>query len=600
MVVREPAFSAAAIVTLALGVGANVAVFAVIESVLLRPLPYADAEKLLILNHRDRRTGITKEFIAIGDYVDLAARQTTVESLVAYGSGQATIFGDGEPLRVSALSATAGLFETLRVTPVLGRSLTSSDSREGAAPVAIVGYDTWQSYFGSDPNIVGRSIRVGNESRQIVGVAPPAFRFPPSQERTGLIVPMRVPDAAPASRKSGWVFAVARIKPDASFDQAATNFAALAATLEREHPTQNQGSEYHPLSLRDALVGDTRRPLLLMLAAVVVVLLVACANVGNLLLSRALGRKREMAVRAALGAGRGRLVAQLLSESLALSLVAGTVGVAFAYWGAPALVALVPRSVAVPGLRDVGINRGVLAFALGVTILTALVFGLIGAIATRPRVAGALGTRGEAGASPIARRAASALVVGEVALAIVLLVGAGLILRSFARLVAVDPGFRTDNVVTMDVALPADRYSDPGARAAFYDRAFSALGQLPGVAHVGAAVVTPLTGNNWTVPFERADRPVPVRGTSAGRRMAACVGRLLPRARHSLARGPAVRYPGRAQVGSSSHHQCCHPEAILFRRESRRNARAAWAGDGRDRRRRGRHPSRRAHRPAAR
>ena len=164
MIAREPAFSFAAILTLALGVGANVAVFAIVESVLLRPLPYADAEKLLILNHRDRRTGITKPFIAIGDYVDLAARQTTVDGLVAYGSGQATIFGDGEPLRVSALSASAGLLETLRVSPALGRELTAADSRPGAAPVAIVGYETWQTYFGSDPAIVGRSIRVGTDA----------------------------------------------------------------------------------------------------------------------------------------------------------------------------------------------------------------------------------------------------------------------------------------------------------------------------------------------------------------------------------------------------------------------------------------------------
>ena len=384
MMVREPAFSVAAILTLALGVGANVAVFAVVESVLLRPLPYADSEKLVTLNHRDRRTGITKPFIAMGDYVDLAARQTTVERLVAYGSEQATIFGDGEPLRVSALSATSGLFETLRVSPALGRELRADDSREGAAPVAMIGYETWQSYFGSDPAILGRSVRVGTVQRQIVGVAPPGFRFPPGDERTGLILPMRVPEAAPAERKSGWVFAVARLTPGTSIDQAAANVAALAAALEREHASQNQGSEYFPVSLRDSLVGDTRRPLVLMLGAVAVVLLVACANVGNLLLSRSLGRRREMAVRGALGASRGQLAAQLLTESAVLAVVAGTAGVAFAYWGAPALVALVPRSVAVPGLRDAGINRAVLAFALGVTVLTALVFGVIGGLTATP------------------------------------------------------------------------------------------------------------------------------------------------------------------------------------------------------------------------
>ena len=508
MVVREPAFSLATILTLALGVGANVAVFAVVESVLLRPLPYAEADRLLILNHRDRRTGITKQFIAIGDYVDLAARQTTLDRFVAYGSGQTTIFGDGEPVRVSALSATPGLFETLRVSPAIGRGLTAEDSREGAAPVAVIGHELWESYFGSDPGIVGRSIRTGSTQRQIVGVAPPGFGFPPAQERTGLILPMRVPDAAPAARKSGWVFAVARLRPEATLEQASANLASLASALEREHPSQNQASEYFPISLRDSLVGETRRPLVLMLAAVAVVLLIACANVGNLLLSRALGRRREMAVRAALGAGRGRLAAQQLGESLALALVAGVTGVAFAYWGAPALVALVPRSVAVPGLGDVGINRTVLAFALGVSLLSALVFTLIGAVTSHPDAAGALGTRGEAGPGRAARRVASALAICEVALAVVLLVAAGLILRSFARLLAVDPGFRTDSVLTMDVALPADRYGEPAARRAFYERALPALGQLPRVAHVGAAVVTPLTGNNWTVPFERADRPV--------------------------------------------------------------------------------------------
>jgi len=509
LLAREPGFSAAAILTLALGVGANVAVFAVVEAILLRPLPYSEADDLMILNHRDRRTGITKPFIAIGDYVVLAARQTTVEALVGFGSGQAPIFGDGEPLRVSSLSVSPGLFETLRVVPIMGRALQPADSQQGAAPVAVLGYEVWQRYFGSDPGIVGRSIGVGTVQRQVVGIAPPAFSFPPSQEPTGLIMPVTVPAAAPSVRKSGWTFAVARLKRGVTLEQSATNFAAISRQMETEHPTQNQGSEYFPISLRDSLVGDTRRPLVLMLAAVGVVLLVARANVGNLLLARALGRREEMAVRVALGAGRARLVAQVLTESLMLALTAGAAGVAIAYWGAPALVALVPASVEVPGLKDVGINLGVLGFAVGTSVLTSLIFGSIAGFTIRHTAAGALSTRGAAGGSRAARRAASTLVVAEVALAVVLLVGAGLILRSFSRLLSVDPGFRLQNVLAIDVALPADRYADVEARQALYERALPALSAIPSVQEVGTAVVTPLTGNNWTVPFERRDRPVP-------------------------------------------------------------------------------------------
>jgi putative ABC transport system permease protein len=508
LLVREPGFSAAAILTLALGVGANIAVFAVVEAVLLRPLPYPDADRLLVLNHRDRRTGLTKEFIAIGDFVDIAARQTTLDALVPYGAGPITIYGDGEPRLVSSLQAGPGLFEMLRVSPALGRALTAGDAAKGAAPVALIGYELWEQYFGSDPDIVGRGIRVGNEQRQIVGVAPRGFRFPAGMERTDIVLPVSVPAQAPAVRKSGWVLAVGRLKPATTIEMAESNIAAIASQLEREHASQNQGTEYYPQSLRTALVGDTRGALLLMFAAVGVVLIVACANVGNLMLARALGRRHEMAVRAALGAGRGHLLAQLTAESLALAAVAGVAGLVIAYWGAPALVALVPQTVGTPGLRQVGVNGSVVAFALVLIVAAAIASSVLAALAVRADAAGALGTRGEAGPGRATRRAASALIVAEVALALVLLASAGLILRSFAGLLAVDPGFRPDHVLTMDVALPPDRYAEPAARRAFYDRAFAELQHLPGIAHAGAAAITPLTGNNWTVPFERRDRPV--------------------------------------------------------------------------------------------
>ena len=508
LLVREPAFTAAAVVTLALGVGANAAVFAVVEAVLLRPLPYADAGALVTLNHRDQRTGVTKSFIAIGDYVDLAVQQPAFSAFGAYGGRQATVFNMGEPFRASALLATSGAFDALVVRPILGRGLAPSDSRPGAPKVAILGYQMWQQRFGGDARVVGRGIRLGPEDYQIVGVAPAGFQFPPDAP-TELILPLTTPPQAPAGRKNGWMFVVARLKPDVPLDAANASLTALSRQFEQQFPRDNQGSQYFAMPLRDALVGSSKSALVLLLAAVGVVLLIACANVANLLLARSLARKREMAVRLALGADRGHLVDAALAESLALAIAAGAVGVVMAHWGAQALVALVPRAVRVPGLADVRLNGTVLAFTLGISVATALVFGVIAAITVRAESgAAALVAPSRVTMGRTARRAASALVLAEVALAIVLLVGAGLVVRSFAKLTSVDPGFRGDHVMTVTAIVPADRYKEPAALQAFYNRAIPAVRALPGVVAAGHAQVVPLTGNNWTVPFERTDQPV--------------------------------------------------------------------------------------------
>jgi predicted permease len=323
-------------------------------------------------------------------------------------------------------------------------------------------------------------------------------------------MPITLPSAAPAGRKNGWLFAVARLKPGVTLEEAGTALAAISQQLAKEYPQSNEGSVYYAESLRDALLGNTKQPLILLFAAVGVVLLVACANVGNLLLARAIGRRQEMAVRVALGAGRARLAAQLVTESLALALVAGCVGIAIAYWGVPALVSLVPTTVSVPGLQAVGINAGVVVFTLALCVATALVFSLASVLMIRTESgASALVAQTRVTTSASARRATSVLVVIEVALAAVLLVSAGLIMRSFARLLAVDPGFTVERVLVMGTSLPPERYQPVAARQAFYARAFAALQALPGVERAGAAAVVPLTGNNWTVPFDRADRPLP-------------------------------------------------------------------------------------------
>ncbi|HWA55873.1 MAG TPA: ABC transporter permease, partial [Gemmatimonadales bacterium] len=506
---REPGFTLAAILTLALGVGANIAVFSLVEAVLLRPLPYPEADRLAVVHHRDIRTGLTKDYIGLGDYIDLTTQAHSFTVLGAYGTGQGTVYEANDPFRVSALLATSGALEALRVQPFLGRSIEADDSRPGAAPVMLLGYDLWTTRYAADSSIVGRSIKVDDELRTVIGVAPPGFRFPPNY-RTDIVASLTIPVQTPAQRQNGWIRAVGRLAPGVDAGSATRELTQLSDQFRQAYPATNQAASYYAMSLRDALVGNTKPALVLLLAAVTVVLLIAAVNVANLLVARSLARKREMAVRIALGAGRGTLIRQLLTESLVLAAVAGVAGLIIARLGMRGLVSLVPASVAVPGLREVGLNLPVLGFAFGLIVVTAAAFSLLSAATVRFETAAAdLVGAGRTTMSRLARRAMSGLVGAEIAFAVMLLVGAGLVLRTFATLLSVDPGFTVDRVMTLEVALPSDRYATPPAREGFYRNAFAALRARPEVTEVGAAAVVPLTGNNWTVPFERTDQPTP-------------------------------------------------------------------------------------------
>jgi putative ABC transport system permease protein len=509
----EPGFTAAAVLTLALGIGANTALFAVVEAVLLRPLPVNNADEIVILRHRDTTTGQTKEFLGIGDLIDLKARVQTLQNLTEYGAAQPTLFEGNEPVRLSGLGATPDVLAALHVQPAMGRLISADDVRPKAAPVVMISHELWQTRFGSDPNIIGRGILLNATRRPVIGVLPQGFHFPPNSP-TDVVMPMSLPTTPQAQRRNGWTPAMGRLKPGQSLGAVLGELDALSREFETEYPDQNRGIRYYAEPLRDSLVGDTKRPLVLLLGAVGFVLLIACVNVGNLLLARSLGRRQEMAVRTALGAGWPRLASQIFTEGMVLAAAGGVAGVLLAWQAAPALAPalarLVPATAQVPGLTSVGLNVPVMSFSLGVSLLSALLFSTVSCIGlSTAQQRAALGSARGTSIGGGARRAAAMLVAGEVALAGILLVGAGLTLHSFANLIAVQPGFRIDNILLVDMNMPAARYPPGQAQSDLYARAFGAIEQLPGVEHAGAAVVTPLTGNNWTVPFERSDRPVP-------------------------------------------------------------------------------------------
>jgi predicted permease len=505
----EPGFTAAAVLTLALGIGANTALFAVVEAVLLRPLPLDHADELVILRHRDTTTGITKEFLGTGDVFDLKARVQTMQDLAEYGNAQATMFEGEEPTPLSGLSASPQLFSALQVEPSLGRAIGAEDVRPGAAAVVMISHELWRTRFGSDPTIIGRGVQFVSAKRQVIGVLPQGFHFPPTAD-TDIAIPMTVPVVAPPQRQGGWVKVMGRLKPGQTVASASAELDALSREFADKYPGQNHGTKYYAESLRDALVGDTKQPLLLLLGAVGFVLLIACVNVGNLLLARSLGRTQEMAVRTALGAGWTRLASQIFTEGIVLSLIGGCAGVLLAWQAAPALAALVPDTTQVPAVKTVGLNAPVVLFSVGVSLLSALLFSAVACIGlSNARQRAALGSTRGTSMSIGARRAASWLVAGEIALAGVLLVGAGLTLRSLSNLIAVNPGFRIDNVLTLQIALPAARYRSADSVVEFYARAQRALEDLPEVMHAGTAEVVPLTGNNWTVVLDRLDRPQP-------------------------------------------------------------------------------------------
>jgi putative ABC transport system permease protein len=508
---RRPGFTAVAIATLALGIGANTAIFSVVNAVLLRPLAFPEPDRLLMIRGLETAAGEPSN-LSPADFMDYERESRTFARLGAHGwVGFFTVAGrEVEPERVGGVNVTEGFFPTLGVQPALGRLFTADEDLPGGPAVVILTHGFWQRRYGGDANILGTTILLNARPATVVGVLPESFRhferYPDREAQ--LFAPWQFNRAEP-NRSGHFIRAVGRLTPEASVESARTELATIAARLERLYPDSNteQGVVVDPLL--DAIVSESRPALLLLAGAVGFVLLVACANLANLLLASGLARQRELAVRASLGAGRGRLVRQLLTESLILGTLGSLAGLLLAYSATRFLTTL--SAAGVPRAESIGIDLMVLGFTLMLGLATGAVFGLVPAFhLSRADVHETLKEGGRSQtAGPLRRRARDLLVAAEVALSIVLLVGAGLLIRSFVALRAVDPGFARDEVVTMQVAVPTATYKE-GEQIPFYARLIDAVRALPGVREAGATNILPLTENYDSRGIQIEDRPVPI------------------------------------------------------------------------------------------
>jgi putative ABC transport system permease protein len=506
MLLKKPSFTAIAILALAIGIGANTAIFSVVNAILLRPLPYKNFDRISMIWMDNPKLGVAEDWHSYPNYLDYKEQNQVYEDMAAFNNRSFNLTGAGDPVRIVGLWSTSSLFTVLGVEPALGQVFTEAEEEPGKDLVVVLSDGLWKSRFGRDPGIVGQQISMNGVNRTVLGVMPASFTFP--EKNTDVWIPIPVTPQRKQARSAISYKALGRLKPGVTMAQAREDMGAIAKRLDDQFSQSGYGVNL--VLLRDQETKGVKAALLVMLGAVGFVLLIACANVANLLLARAAIREKEIAIRLALGAGRRRVIRQLLTESMVLGFAGGAAGLLLAIWGLDALIALSPADV--PHLDQTRIDVRVLAFTLGVSLLTGLLFGLVPAMqASKPDLNDALkeGGRG-AGGGVRAIRVRNLLVVSEIALSLVLLVGAGLLIRSFVRLQQFELGFNPENLLTMRVQLPGSKYREPKQVMNFYQQLMERLEAVPGVQSAGAISSVFLTDTPNSTNFTIEGRPVPV------------------------------------------------------------------------------------------
>jgi putative ABC transport system permease protein len=507
MLLKKPGFTLIAVSTLALAIGASTAIFSIVNAVLLRPLPFKDTDRLVAMWESNPQN--KQNEVSAANFIDWRNRNQVFEQVAALSYANVSLTGGDEPERLQGVTVTPSFFHALGAQARWGRTFLPEEEGPGAAPVVVLSHSVWQRRFAADPTLIGKTVTLNGIGRTVVGIMPPDFQLEfPINRQADLWLPRVFTPQLAANRQAHFLYVFARLKPGVAIAQGQAEMGSIARRLAEQYPNTNTGASVTLVPLQEQIVGKVRRSLLVLLGAVGFVLLIACANIANLLLGRAAARQRETAIRAALGATRRRVVRQLLTESALLAVLGGALGLLLAVWGID-LLATVGHAT-LPRLNEIGIDGQVLGFTLLVSLLTGVVFGLAPALqATAANLNESLKEGGRSSAAGFRQRLRSLLVVAEVALALVLLVGAGLLMRSFWRLLQVNPGFQPDHVLAMDVALPSAKYAQGNQQAAFFQQALQRIESLPGIISAGAVVNLPLSGNNSTTGVTADDRPTP-------------------------------------------------------------------------------------------